>query len=57
MRNSSNHIRRIVAAAALVALSAFAWGCGQTAPTGPDMNSIQQDQPVQMQGPEVPSWN
>lgn len=40
--------RRAIALIGVLSLSIFAWGCGQTAPTGVDLNDVQS---IQTQGP------
>jgi len=57
MKSQAYKVRRLVIAASVLALSAFAWGCSQTAPTGVDTNSIQQDQQVSTQATQVPDWD
>jgi hypothetical protein len=56
MKKQAYKARRLVIAASVLALSAFAWGCSQTAPTGVDTNSIQQDQQVSTQNTQLPGW-
>ncbi len=56
MKSQASKVRRLIIAASVLAISVFAWGCGQTAPTGVDTNSIQQDQQVGTQSTQVPDW-
>ncbi len=57
MKSQATKVRRLVIAASVLAISVFAWGCGQTAPTGVDTNSIQQDQQqVGTQNTQLPGW-
>ncbi len=58
MKKQATGIRRLLAVAGLIALPVFAWGCGQTAPTGVDVGSIQQQQAGQVPADtQPPIWH
>ena len=49
-------IRKLALVGAFVGIAAFAVGCGQTAPTGVDVQQLESGQDLSQQGGNVADW-
>lgn len=50
------NIRKLALVGAIVGIAVFAMGCGQTAPTGVDVQQLQQGQTLEQQGGNTVGW-